>query len=235
VITFEQRLVAIIFGSILLNTLILIMHNSVILYHKKNDAEIENAQLKAANAEANNLLLKQQIQPHFLFNALNVLKSLYKKDANAGDAYIVHLANFLRASLSNTSAKVVSLADEVKLCDDYIAMQKLRFGNALQYEINIPSTESTVGFVPSFSLQPLLENAIKHNDVTDEKPLSIKVYTANGYVVVANNLQRKKTAVVSTGNGLANLIKRYELISGDEVIIEENETSFSVRLKILKA
>ena len=234
-ITYEQQLITIIVGSLGVNIFILIMHNFLITYQAKSFAEVEIARLKLANAEAKNQLLKQQVHPHFLFNALNILKTLYKKDAAAGDTYIVHLANFLRAAISNTSAKVVSLADEIKLCTDYIAMQKIRFGNALQYNNYIFPAESREDFIPSFSLQPLLENAIKHNDVTDAQPLTIRVFKEDGYVVVENNLQRKKGPVVSTGSGLANLIKRYELLSGDEVIIQEEAAVFSVRLKILEA
>ncbi len=231
--TFHKRVVLNIITGIGLNTLIIIIHSLVNSYQARTEAEVENEKLKVANSEANNLLLRQQIHPHFLFNALNIVKSLYKTDVSAGDTYIVHLANFLRASLTNTSAKVVPLCDEITICNDYIAMQKIRFGNALHYNINISAAESAQGCVPSFSLQPLLENAIKHNTVTDEQPLTIDIYTEGKYVVVNNNLQRKTGPVPSTGNGLINLMKRYKLLSGDEVIIRENSTHFSVRLSIL--
>lgn len=233
--TLQQQIITVFTGGLALNMLVLIMHNLVIAYQAKTDAEIENAELKAANAEANNLLLKQQIQPHFLFNALNILKTLYKKDVNSGDEYIVHLANFLRASVSNTSEKVVKLADEIKICTDYIAMQKIRFGDALQCDISIDTAEGRQDFVPSFSLQPLLENAIKHNDATNQQPLYIRLFKEDGYIVVENNLQPKKQPVPSGGYGLSNLMKRYELLSGEEIIIKEDETAFSVRLKILTA
>lgn len=231
----QQQLITIFTGGICLNILILIMHNLVIAYQAKNDTEIENAELKAANAEANSLLLKQQIQPHFLFNALNTLKTLYKKDVDAGDEYIVHLANFLRASVSNTSEKVVKLAEELKICTDYIAMQKIRFGDALEYNIDVAALESSEAYVPSFSLQPLLENALKHNDATKQQPLYINVFKEDQYIVVQNNLQPKKQPVPSGGYGLSNLVKRYELISGDDIIIDEDDAHFSVKLKILQA
>ncbi len=234
VISLRHRVIIIIISGIGLNTLIIIIHSLVNSYQVRNEAEIENAQLRVANSEANNQLLRQQIHPHFLFNALNIVKSLYKTDVNAGDAYIVHLANFLRASITNSSAKVVSLHDEITICTDYIAMQKIRFGDALNCNISIPADKSKAGYMPSFSLQPLLENAIKHNTVTDERPLTIDIYTEEKYVVVRNNLQKKNGMVSSTGNGLLNLTKRYQLLSGDEVTIWQNEAHFFVRLSILQ-
>lgn len=233
IITPAQQLTTTIVASLGINLLILFMHNFVITYQAKLFAEIDNARLRLANVEANNSLLKQQIHPHFLFNALSVIKSLYKADTKTGDEYMIHLANFLRAAISNNTAKIVSLNDEIELCDDYVSMQKIRFGDALQYTMNIK--ESSQDCIPFFSLQPLLENAMKHNDATDEHPLVIKVYKDNDYIVVENNVQRKKRPVASTGNGLINLIKRYQLLIGDEPIIQQDNVLFSVRLKILKA
>lgn len=234
-ITVKQEYITLVVGSIGINILILIMHNFIIAYQAKSFIEVDNARLRIANVEANNQLLKQQIHPHFLFNALSIIKSLYRTDPNAGDHYIVHLADFLRAAISSNASKVVSLCDEMKLCNDYISMQKIRFGDALHCTITIPAAECHNGYVPSFSLQPLLENAIKHNDATDEQPLTIQVYTENGYVVVKNNLQRKKRSVSSTGSGLTNLIKRYRLLSKEGPVIQEDKEVFSVRLKILNA
>lgn len=235
IITFQQQMITIFAGSLVLDAIIIAVHNLVIMYRLNADAEIENEQLKAANSEAHNLLLRQQIHPHFLFNALNILKALYKKDPSSGDEYIVHLANFLRAAISNTSAKLVTPADEAALCNDYIVMQKIRFGDALQCYIDPALSQNRQDHIPSFSLQPLLENAIKHNEVSDAAPLTIRVFERNGYVVVESNLQKKKQPAASTGNGLQNLQKRYELISGDPVIITEANGIFSVQLKILKA
>jgi len=217
------------------NTLIIFGYNFILLQYEKSKADLENSQLKMANMEAANLLLKQQVQPHFLFNALSILKTLYKKDVHAGEAYLVHLANFLRASVSYSHANITRLSDEINFCKTYLEMQRLRFGDALNCVIDIPEKMLLNGFVPSFSIQPLLENAIKHNEVTDEFPLSIKVYQEGEYIIVKNNLQVKENGEVSSGKGLTNLIERYRILSGDEVMIQSDNSTFSVSIKILKS
>jgi len=189
--------------------------------------------LKIANAEAANQLLRQQIHPHFLFNALNILKSLYKLDTHAAEEYLVCLSNFLRASISNNNIKVTRLRDELILCQNYLGMQKIRFGDALICTFSIPDDTLEQGYVPSFSIQPLLENAIKHNELTDESPLYIDIVQDGDRIVVLNKMKHKITTETSTGSGLANLSERYRIHSGDELIIKDDGTTFSVSIKIM--
>ncbi len=127
----------------------------------KLQSELELSMLKTANAEAMNLVLKQQIQPHFLFNALNTLKALYHKDAQTADTYMVHMADFLRASISHDSSNISSLEDEIKLLSDYLEMQRISFGTALVCTISLPEETLKNFSLPSFSLQPLLGKCYK--------------------------------------------------------------------------
>jgi two-component system LytT family sensor kinase len=221
-------------SGIIINTMIVIMHDSILLYEHKLRSELELSRLKAANAEAMNLALKQQIQPHFLFNALNTLKALYHKDTNIADTYLVHMASFLRASISHHSSNISPLEDEVKLLRDYLEMQSISFGTALICTIELPPETLKNRFLPSFSLLPLLENAIKHNNFTREEPLHVKVSQEADWLVISNNLQKKKLKSISTNYGLANLAERYRLWSGDEIIIAEDQDIFSVSIKLLK-
>lgn len=220
-------------SSALINTLILLLQDFVLLHTQKAHTELELSKLKTAHAEAANLLLQQQIHPHFLFNALNTVKVLYKKDSTAGDTYIVHLANFLRASIFTHSSKVSRLDEELALLKDYLEMQKFRFGSALCCIIALPNAILENFYLPSFSLQPLLENAIKHNELTEEAPLRVVVWHMNDRVIVSNNLQRKSVKTESTNNGLANLSERYRLLSSDDIIIKEEDKMFSVSIKLL--
>lgn len=221
-------------SGIVINTLITLIHDSVLLYEHKLESELELSKLKAANAEAMNLVLKQQIQPHFLFNALNTLKALYHKDTQTADTYIVHMANFLRASIFHQSSNISSLEDEVKLLYDYLAMQRIRFGRAMDCTVSLTDNALKSYFLPSFSLQPLLENAIKHNNFTQEDPLKVSIIQKDEWLVISNNIQCKKVKVTSTQYGLANLAERYRLWSGDDIIIKEDQNSFSVSIKLLK-
>jgi sensor histidine kinase YesM len=222
-----------IFSGCLINTLVIILHDLILLQSEKINAELELSRAKTAHAEAAVLLLRQQIHPHFLFNALNMLKSLYKMDTKAGDTYIVHLANFLRASMFNGDTEVTTLENELKLLVDYLEMQKIRFGMALACSINITGEQAKSSFLPSFCLQPLLENAIKHNELTEEHPLYVSIYIENGYVWTTNNFQPKKNIEQSTNSGLANLAERYKLLSEDEIIISVEKGKFIVGIKLL--
>lgn len=217
-----------------LNTLILVLQNLVIIQQKKIKSEIENLQLKAAASETNNLLLRQQIHPHFLFNSLNAIKSLYKIDPRQGEDYLVHLANFLRVTISNQATSTALIKNELDFCLDYLAMQKIRFGIALNYSIQIDEQIIRTQYIPYFSLQPLVENVIKHNDLTEDRPIEIRIQEIEGYLCISNNFQPRKYKEPSTGHGLSNLSERYRLLVGEDIHIERDDFFFAVRIKILE-
>jgi len=220
-----------IFVVVSINTVVLIIQDLVLLIEKKTKIESENIQLKIKNIEAANQKLKQQLQPHFLFNSLNVLKTLIRKQPDNAEAYLKRLSDFLRASVSFDNVNTVKFEEELKLSLDYIEMQKIRFEDAIHFEVSIPE-EVKVGILPIFSIQLLLENAIKHNAFTIESPLYIKLFYNNGCITVSNNIQQK-IAESSSGMGLTNLSERYKIISGDEINIQSNDSDFSVSIKIL--
>lgn len=232
----EKVLQAYFFATVaifVLNTLIVVLQNLVILQYNKAKSEIENLQLQANISETANLLLRQQIHPHFLFNALNTIKSLYKQDLQRGEDYLVHLANFLRVSISNHTTKNTLIKNELDFCLDYLKMQKIRFGTALDYSITISEDTVQSKYLPYFSLQPLVENVLKHNDLTEECPILITIVEENGYVLVANNLQPRSYKETSTGQGLSNLAERYRLLGAEEITITSDGSFFTVGIKIL--
>lgn len=215
------------------NTLILVLQNLFILQQKQGRQEIENLQLKASVNEAANLLLRQQIHPHFLFNALSTIKSLYKENNNQGEEYLVHLADFLRASISNQQSVKSVIRDELAFCHSYVSMQQLRFGTSFTYTVEISAHTINNCYLPYFSLQPLIENALKHNTHTEQAPVNISVREADGYIIVRNNIQQNVYREHSTGNGLFNLSERYGLLGEGNIRINDEHGSFSVSLKIL--
>ncbi len=222
----------IIFVVLSINTVIIIILDLVLLEAKKTKVESENTQLRIKNMEAANLRLKQQLQPHFLFNSLNVLKTLVRKQPGNAETYIKRLSDFLRASVSFDNANTVTFKEELKLSLDYIEMQKIRFGEAIRFEVYIPE-EVRTGLLPVFSIQLLLENAIKHNAFTTESPLNIKLSCKERWITVSNNIQQKAAEESSTGMGLLNLSDRYKMLSGDNIDIKTNGSDFSVSIKIL--
>lgn len=216
----------------ILTTIILYLHDFIILRHTKTQTDLENARLQTKNAEAENLILKQQIHPHFLFNALSTLKSLYKKDLVLGEKYLIQLADFLRTAVSHNQSTVTTLEEELIICKNYLEMQKIRFAETLEWEIIINDPQHINGHVLSFSLQPLLENAIKHNVLTKQNPLKITIEQSGQYIWVSNNVNSRKYSEASTKSGLANLAERYSLWTGDDIDISNDGTTFSVRFKI---
>jgi len=188
----------------------------------------QNAGLRMRNIEAANLLLRQQVQPHFLFNSLSTLKSLIRFSPADAEEYVVKLSGFLRSSFATHVSALVKVEEELSLCRDYLEMQRIRFGGeALQFSVAVTGT----GFLPVFALQGLIENAIKHNVLTKERPLWIRIEGDDKRITVVNNLQRRGQ-VEKGGTGLLNLQERYKALGGDPVVVEEVENLFSVSINV---
>ena len=214
------------------NTIIFVLTDLITTKENKNKYALENANLKLANLEAEYKLLKDQINPHFLFNALSTAKALIKKQPQQAEEYIIHLSAFLRASINNTR-KTVPLKEELALCNEFISLNEIRFGNALQFENKITIDIERYS-VPYFSILSLIENAIKHNIFTLETPLHITVKGDDHYLEVTNNKQVKFVLEDSPKTGLKNLNDRYKLLNADEIIIHETDSLFSVQIALLK-
>lgn len=195
---------------------------------------LERSRLERSREEAINLMLRQQIQPHFLFNALTTLKSLIKKDKVMAENYLMKLSDFLRRSIASVKDGEVATVDkEIKLCEDYLDMQKIRFGDAVHYSVLL-SPNGAQKFLPVFSLQPLVDNALKHNMFTNENPIYIEIKECEGWIVVANTKNIRQSKLDSNGSGLANLKERYRHLHADGLQVEEDENMFYVKLKIVE-
>ncbi|HVU57828.1 MAG TPA: histidine kinase [Puia sp.] len=217
-----------------IDTVILILQDLLVTREKKAAIELENQQLRLKNMEAVNQQLKQQIQPHFLFNSLSTLKSLMTVNPENAEEYLVRLSEFLRSSLSSHSLNLIRLGDELHLCANYLEMQKIRFGEALQFEVHIPEECKDLYYLPAFSLQQLVENAIKHNILTPDRPLRIVISGQDRIITVSNNWQKKETVTQGPGVGLANLQERYRILSGSDIVVDARNDVFSVSIKALE-
>ncbi|MBS1746541.1 MAG: histidine kinase [Bacteroidetes bacterium] len=222
-----------IISSFATNTIVLIIMQLLLIRYSETQAKIEITELKMQHIQAEHEKLLHQLQPHFLFNSLNALKILINRDAEEAEDYLVKLSDFLRFSLSHNEHTVVLLDEELGFSLTYLEMQKTRFGNSLFYEVNIPQTITAEKKVPVFSLQLLLENCLKHNAFTTEKPLNIQLFYKDEHLVVSNNMQHRKPSEPATGVGLANLSKRYKYLAGEEIKIEQTSNRFTVYLKLL--
>lgn len=217
----------------MLNLVVLLWLYFAMAQHAKVQHELESSRLAKARTDAANQLLRQQIHPHFLFNALSTLKALIRKDSATAEVYLLRLSDFLRVSVTAHQQGLSTLKHEVKLCEDYLEMQKIRFKDALSYQIDLSPELLEKGVLPLFSLQPLAENAIKHNGFTKESPLLIHIFQEGDAIVVKNNRIERNYVVESTGSGLSNLAERYRMISEDEIKIEQYPDAFFVKIKIL--
>ncbi|MEL6720607.1 MAG: histidine kinase, partial [Bacteroidota bacterium] len=146
-------------GMVANNTAILLIVNLIITRNKKSQLELKNMQLEMNNLMAQQEQLKHQLHPHFLFNALYTLQLLIKKQPQQAEEYLNRLSTFLRTSIQHAKENKLSIKEELDFCLDYLALQKVRFGEALQYEINLPKSVSAHAALPIFTLQSLAENA----------------------------------------------------------------------------
>ena len=215
-----------------INTIILIIINSVSLRHEKEIAEIEIKSLKVSNLEAQKQVLLQQLQPHFLFNALSTLKSLISENPIESENYVVKLSEFLRYSVQAHTKEIVLLSEELQFTQDYIDLQKMRFGEALGCEIDLPD-DLLSNKIPVFALQTLVENAIKHNSFTSKKSLFIKISWEGNRLKVSNNKSAKQL-IAPSGTGLVNLQKRYQMVANKEIEIINQENEFTVFIPLIE-
>lgn len=223
------------FQSLSMGVIIFILIELVLLREWRNRVALENEQLKTANLESRINSLREQMHPHFLFNSLSTLRSLISRSPQKAEIYLEQLAELLRFSTDNSRA-IISLKDEVTLCVNYLNMQKVRFGEALEFGVNLPEDKMNNIHVPVYSLQQLAENAIKHNTLTKESPLNITIFY-NGItneIITSNNLQPKPGMANPSGTGLKNLSERYKLLGYHGIEIKKTETKFSVAIRLLK-
>lgn len=203
---------------------------------KQNEAlQLKNTQLEKENILAQFDALKNQLNPHFLFNSLNILKVLIQEDTQRAIKYTTDFSRLYRRLLSMKDNKIITLAEELEFIDHYIALQKTRFEDGLNIEINIPE-ERKKDCLPPFTLQLLIENAIKHNVIASNKPLSIQIgVESEDYLVISNNLQKRGQQAESTYIGLPNLKARYQLISPQKLYFTEDEQNYTVKVPLIQS
>lgn len=201
---------------------------------KRLQAEmLRSARLQKENYQAQLENLKDQVNPHFLFNSLNVLVTLIPQDPERAIEFTRKLSELYRSFLDNTALQLVSLQKELEIADAYIYLLKTRFGAAVKFEMQI-SPEVKKLYLPPGSLQVLLENAIKHNGSTRKRPLLIEIFSEGNFLVVKNNLQPRLEQVESTRTGLKNIESRYSYLSDQKPEFEKTGDHFIAKLPLLK-
>jgi sensor histidine kinase YesM len=197
------------------------------------NAAIEAEQLKSVKIASQYQSLKDQLNPHFLFNSLNALSNLVYESPDKSAGFIQQLSKIYRYVLDVQQEELVSLEKELEFAENYLSLQKIRFESNMEYFIDVHKTSGY--FLPPLSLQLLLENAIKHNIASNENPLKIMIEQTSDSLIIRNRLQPKLTQT-NTGKriGLANIEKRYALLSDKAPKITKSEKEFIVELPLLK-
>lgn len=212
---------------------IMCIYESIYFMHALKDSVEEKEMLKRESLQAQLNALRTQVNPHFLFNNLNTLSSLIPEDPKHAVDFVQQLSKVYRHILDVKDEKSILLKDELDVLNAYTFLLKTRFGNNLDVHFNIPDEKLQKKIVP-LSLQILMENAIKHNVVSSDRPLRIDVFTENGSLVLSNNLQMKKQVNESTGIGLENIRNRYKLLGDKEVKVTDDENSFTVSIPLIE-
>ena len=227
----NERLANYVF-AVVMTFIVLLCFYTFYIYKAYSDSKVKEQKIIAGTASAQFESLKNQIDPHFLFNSLNVLSSLIEENPDNAQKFTTSLSKIYRYVLEQKDKELVSVAEELAFAKTYMNLLKMRFENSITYEIPANFDNLDAKVVP-LSLQLLLENTIKHNVVSEQKPLHIKIYIENNYLIVENNLQKKEVLGDRKGVGLQNIVNRYGLISGRKMLIEESPTFFKVKIPIL--
>ncbi|MEN9336137.1 MAG: hypothetical protein RLZZ500_1124 [Bacteroidota bacterium] len=219
--------------SIIITLIVTLCIHAFYFYKALSERKIKEQQFIAGSANARFESLKNQIDPHFLFNSLNVLSSLIEENPETAQKFTTSLSKIYRYVLEQKDKEVVTVHEELAFAKTYMNLLKMRFENSITFALpELASVPEEAKVVP-LSLQLLLENCIKHNVVSEQKPLHIEIQLEKDYLVITNNLQKKEVLQDRKGVGLQNIISRYALLTNRKVQIVDATTSFSVKIPIL--
>ncbi len=220
-----------IFGLVITLIASLIFH-TIYFYKALTENKVKEQQIVAKTETAKYESLKSQIDPHFLFNSLNVLTSLIGENPKQAEKFTTKLSKVYRYVLEQKNKDLIDLDEELLFAKTYMELLKMRFEDAVIFEIPEKASNPELKIIP-LSLQLLLENTIKHNIVTEENPLKVKIVEENGYLIIINNYNPKAILEKGTKVGLRNIIDRYNLITLKKVSVEKTGETFTVKLPLL--
>lgn len=220
------------YTTLLITTLISMFITSRSFLFNWRKAAIDAEQLKQESVKAQYESLRNQVNPHFLFNSLNALTNLVHQNPDEAVQFIKQLSDVYRYVLETRDKELVPMEEELKFLKSYLFLQQIRFGDKLRLELQANGLQ---GRVAPLALQMLVENAIKHNIIAEDQPLSVRVHVQDGFIWVSNTLQRKMTLQDDTpgGIGLENIRKRYGFLSDRPVQVVERNGSFAVGLPMI--
>lgn len=219
-------------AGIIITFFVTLSVHAIAFYKAYNENKVKEQKIIAGTANAKFESLKNQIDPHFLFNSLNVLSSLIEENPENAQRFTTSLSKIYRYVLEQKDKELVSVEEELAFAKTYMNLLKMRFENSLFYELPTTAISIEAKVVP-LSLQLLLENTVKHNVVSEQRPLHIRIYVEGDYLAVQNDYQKKEVLQERQGVGLQNIVNRYGIITNRKVLIAQNEQTFTVKIPIL--
>jgi hypothetical protein len=220
------------FEILLITIFFSVFFHALFFYKELQKKKVTEQKIIAGTASAQFDALKNQLDPHFLFNSLNVLSSLIDENPRQAQKFTSGLSKVYRYVLEQKNKELVTVDEELQFAKTYMSLLKMRFEDSIIFEAPEKASNPESKVVP-LSLQLLLENAVKHNMVTPSNPLHIKIYEDRGNLVIENNLQEKQIVKKSSGVGLNNIRQRYDLLTHREVFINKTTSDFQVAIPML--
>ncbi len=212
--------------------IVMLVSRLIELLIKNQEVALENQQLKTESLRNQYNALKNQLDPHFLFNSLSTLLELIEEDKKLATGFVNKLSEVFRYMLTHSSAQLISLDQEISFVNNYVYLLQMRYAN-LFVEMQLDDVSKQNWKVPPLAIQLLIENAVKHNEISKKNPLTIKIQQDGRMIEVSNPIQGKVDVQVTEGTGLLNLTKRYEIISGEEVVITKKDDVFKVCIPLI--
>lgn len=210
------------------------IYETVFLIRRTDRDRRRQAELELARAEAELEALKNQVDPHFIFNSLNTLAWLIEDRPVQAVQFTENLADIYRYMLRNKGSDVVVLQEELNVVHQYVELLRIRFGPSLHLEITLTDADRGKWLVPPMSVQALVENAVKHNELDVKQPMHICISRHDDRLVVINSLRPKHSSQPGTGTGLRNLDNRVFLLSGRKIHIQETTDAFTVEMPLIQ-
>ncbi|MBX2965840.1 MAG: histidine kinase [Cyclobacteriaceae bacterium] len=210
------------------------VYETVFMVKEQQHEHTKNAQLKQAKAEAELEALKNQIDPHFMFNALNSLSHLITTNSQKALLFTENLAEIYRYILTQKEQSLVLLEDELIFVEKYTELLALRFGNALNIQKNFNGTTEKEFLIPPISAFVAMENIVKHNEISEHEPLEVTLKLENNCMIIHNMLREKRSIGHSSKIGLQNLDERFKILTGKTIAVTKTEKHFSITLPLVK-
>jgi LytS/YehU family sensor histidine kinase len=198
----------------------------------KADLEIQAARLEKEKFDLQYHQLRNQVNPHYLFNTLTSLDGLIHTNPELASEFVRHMAKVYRYVLQHKESEVVNLDEELEFIKHYISLQHIRYADGLRITSDVSASAKEGGIV-MVTLQMLIDNAIKHNIVQPNEPLCIHITDADGYLIVHNNKQLRRQIETSNGTGILQLQQLYSFLTDKQVIIESTDTDYTIKIPLL--